>query len=50
MSEEALSRTPRGVEQTGAEEALWTVVAKNERVNRAWQELIKTAAANAARR
>jgi len=48
MSEEALA-VPRKAKLTGTEEALWTVVAKNERVNRDWEELIKAAEANAAK-
>lgn len=48
MSEEPLA-APQGVEQAGTEEEFWTVVAKNERVKRGWQELIKTAEASAAK-
>ena len=48
MSEEPLTPPPNAA-QTGVGAALWTVVAKNERVNRDWQEMIKTAASNAAK-
>ena len=40
---------PRTRLQTGTERSLWTVVAHNERVNRAWQELMKSAPSNAAK-
>ena len=46
MSEAPLSVPPKA-EQGTTNEARWTVVAHNERVNRAWQDLIKTAGENA---
>lgn len=48
MSEESLAVPPKA-EQGNRTEARWTVVARNERVNRAWQDLIKTAGDNVAR-
>lgn len=43
MPEEPLTVPPNAL-QTGGAAALWTVVARNERVNRDWQELIQSAA------
>jgi len=48
MPEEPLTAPPSAIE-TAAGSTLWTVVARNERVNREWRELINTAASNAAR-
>src|SRR5271157_874835 len=48
MPEEPLTVPPSAI-QTGARAALWTVVARNERVNRCWQELINSATSNTAR-
>ena len=48
MPEELLAVPPKA-ERTDAEASLWSVVAKNERVNRDWQELIRKAGTNAAR-
>ena len=48
MSEEPLTPPPNAA-QTGTSLTLWTVVARNERVNRAWEALTKKAASNAAK-
>lgn len=48
MPEEPLS-IPGNAEQAGASELLWMVVARNERVNRDWAELIRDFPGNAAK-
>ena len=48
MPEEPLDVPPKA-EESAKPETLWTVVARNERVNRGWKDLIKTAGANAAK-
>ena len=46
MSEEWLAVPPKAEENLSGE-APWTVVARNERVNRAWKDLMRTAGENA---
>jgi len=48
MSEESLAVPPKAVRSVTTGEQ-WTVVARNERVNRDWQDLITTAGENAAK-
>jgi len=48
MPEESLAVPPKAEQSTTAG-AAWTVVARNERVNRAWKDLTKTAGENAAK-
>ena len=49
MPEEPLAVPPKAGAGLPASESLWTVVARNERVNRGWNDLIKTAGENAAK-